>query len=106
MHLLIENPIEMDPKWPSRWDPAEPVATCSHVREGAPVLIVHRGEDFYQFMCGGEDHEQDVPEFRTLHALVSADPTLADMIRLNIGETATRPTPEGVWVTVRLESMN
>ena len=56
------------------------VYVCSHVFEGTrPILYVCRADGDWQFLCGGDDHSDDV-HFVGVGHLTESDPTLMNLL--------------------------
>lgn len=76
------------------------VVTCSDVLDHAhPVLYVTRADGDWQFLCG-EAHENRAGTIRVVGIvhLIADDPTLADVLDLNVEEDAERTVVGGEWV--------
>ena len=72
------------------------VATTPVIHDQAPVLRVVRGEKGFELY--GRDEDAELALFHLYHAL-DADPSLSDVLHLDVGETAERAAPGTPWLT-------
>jgi hypothetical protein len=75
------------------------VVMCVDVFEGRrPVLYVTRADGDWQFLCG-EPHSGGSQDLRVLGFLhvIEQDPTLAEVLDLNVEEDAERTVVGGPW---------
>lgn len=78
--------------------------SCRNVYEReAPVLYIVHGEDGdWQLLCGGNEHD-DANEIVVLHVahLIERDPSLAEILDLDLGHEAERLSRAAEWVRRR-----
>lgn len=75
------------------------VYICEHIfRNTRPVLVCVRDDDgSYQFLCGEDDPEEDVPHVVGVGHLLDRDPSLEVLANLEEGTLAVRTSAEGSW---------
>jgi hypothetical protein len=76
---------------------------CSHVLDGAPILVVVLDQDGeLQFLCGS-DHRTSDARVVALDEVVGVDLGLDDLPELVTGTQATRPRVATAWEIAPLE---
>jgi len=73
---------------------------CSHVMEGAPVLLfAHEADGDLQFLCGasGHDFEKECRWLHTAHVL-ERQPGLLTLPTVDMGFEAERTTVSAPWI--------
>lgn len=75
------------------------VFTCRHVvDEGAPILQAHRDSDGdLQLLCGASEHAEGDARAMPLGAMILDHPSVVDIMELDAGQLAVRPTPSDPW---------
>lgn len=75
------------------------VFTCRHVTDdGAPILQAHRDDDGdLQLLCGAEHHTEGDARAMPLGAMILDHPSVVDIVGLDRGQLALRPTPSDPW---------
>jgi hypothetical protein len=75
-----------------------PVYLCSHVfsRERAVLVVLHEDGD-WQFLCGGNHAEDEVPQVVGLNHVLGVDPSLNAVMDLPEHWEATRAAVGEVW---------
>ncbi len=78
------------------------VFVCSHVcDDGLPILYVfHDGEGDWQFMCGGQHADEDLPKLICLGDVVQGDATLNELADLGCNHSAERSAVDDDWAIV------
>jgi hypothetical protein len=82
--------------------------TCSHVMDGAPVLLfAHEVDGDLQFMCGASDHDFD-KDCRWLHMshVLEWQPDLHSLPTVDMGFEAERTAVRAPWVVSEIPSYN
>lgn len=76
---------------------------CSHVYEGKrPVLLVIKEGGDWQFLCGGEHPDEEVPHVVGLLHLLEKDPTLSEVLDIPDGCEAERSDRYSPWIKTKL----
>jgi hypothetical protein len=79
---------------------------CSHVMEGAPVLLfAHEDDGDLQFLCGasGHDFEKECRWLHTRHVL-DQQPDLLDLPTVEMGFEAERTSVGAPWIVSPIPS--
>jgi hypothetical protein len=79
---------------------------CSHVFDNSkPILLVsHENNGDWQFLCGGEHPEDDLPHLVGRNHLVERDETLRQILDLERGWCAERQSVTDSWERHPLDS--
>lgn len=81
------------------------VFTCSHILEdGRPILLVthHEDDSNWQFLCGGETHDDASAVIVSLGELLDLDPTIEDICDLPLDSFAMRSAVGEKWYVRKL----
>ncbi len=83
------------------------VFVCSHVFDQMrPVLLVcHDGGD-WQFLCGGEHAEGEIPHVVGLNHILDLDPSLQELMNIPIDSEAERQAPDLPWILTGMKSVD
>lgn len=75
-----------------------PAFVCSHVfKKIKPVLLVSRVDGDWQFLCGGNHEDDELPHVVGLNHLIEQDPTLAELYDLPVNWEAERNNVGSPW---------
>lgn len=79
---------------------AEKIAyVCSHVFENTrPVLLVCKDGGDWQFLCGGDHDEKEIPHVVGINHILQRDQSLLDVLNLEDDWEAERLSVGGDWV--------
>jgi len=76
----------------------QPAYVCSHVFDGSkPVLLVSRDDGDWQFLCGGDHPQKELPMVVGLNHLFDNDPSLRSIEDLPVDWEAERDTVASTW---------
>lgn len=82
---------------------AAPAFICSHVfAESASVLLVLHDDGDWQFLCGGDHADDEVPVVVGMNHLLDADPSIETVLDLPIGWEAERKSMRAPWERRRI----
>lgn len=80
-----------------------PAYICSHVFENTrPVMLVCKEDGDWQFLCGGEHDEDEIPRVVGINHLLDRDKTLYEVMDLEDGWEAEREEVGGEWKRSRI----
>ena len=75
-----------------------PCYICLHVFENSrPVLLVSKEGGDWQFLCGGEHGQDELPRVVGINHLLSRDNTLLELLDLNDNWEAERKSLKDPW---------
>lgn len=82
------------------------VYTCKHVlEEDKPILYAKRdSEGDWQFLCSADPHPTEDETLVTILNILEIDPSAADAISLEPGQTASRENADAEWTIPQAES--
>ena len=81
-----------------------PVYVCSHIFENSrPVLLVCKEDGDWQFLCGEDHPEDEVPRVVGLNHLIERDETLKDILSLEDGHEAERVSVGLPWNITKIQ---
>ncbi len=76
-----------------------PAYVCSHVFEGSkPVLLVCKEDGDWQFLCGEEHDQEEIPRVIGINHILYKDASLNELMDLDDNWEAERCTIESKWI--------
>lgn len=75
-----------------------PCFLCSHIFDGTrPILYVSKADGDWQFLCGLNDHEDEIPHVVGIGHILERDKSLLDLMDLPDDYEANRKDVDYAW---------
>lgn len=75
-----------------------PAYVCSHIFDNTrPILLVYRENDEWQFLCGGNHSNDEIPRVVGMNHLLERDSTLLAIMNIENGYEAERKDINSEW---------
>lgn len=75
-----------------------PCFLCSHIFEDTrPILYVSKADGDWQFLCGYDDHEDEIPHVVGIHHIFDRDESLLPLENLSDDYEANRTNVKDEW---------
>jgi hypothetical protein len=89
----------MDNSLKERINYHEPAYICQHIFEDTePILLVVKEDGDWQFLCGKDHDEDEVPRVVGIGHLLERDESLLELLDLEDSWEAERPDIHSAWV--------
>ena len=76
-----------------------PAYVCSHIFENTrPVLLVCKEDGDWQFLCGGEHPEDEIPKVIGINHIIDRDKSLVELLDLPDNWEAERIAAQCKWI--------